>query len=114
TNPQALGTTDAATFVASGATLELAPAASGGTEIVKLNGDGFNGQGALLADNTLTWAGQVEIDSLCTAINTPADASTLTLTAGLIGRGSNSLHKKGVGRLAISGTPAGDGFGGGD
>jgi autotransporter-associated beta strand protein len=119
---QGLTNNASATVVNSGGTLQLSNSITVSNEWLRLNGNGFNSNGALLnLSGTNTWAGSVFLDS---DARVQSDAGLLTLSgtttsstnanldvrgsgnttiSGAIGTGSGGVTKNGTGTLTLSG-----------
>ncbi|MDZ7616562.1 MAG: autotransporter-associated beta strand repeat-containing protein, partial [Patescibacteria group bacterium] len=93
----ALGTVDAGTTVAAGATLQLENSIAVGAETLALSGTGIGGTGALRSiSGTNSWAGTVALSG---TVAVGVDAGTLTL-GGIVSGGA--LTKVGAGTLVLS------------
>lgn len=93
----ALGTVDAGTTVAAGATLHLENDIAVGAEALTLSGTGIGGAGALRSlGGTNSWAGTVASSGI---VSVGVDTDTLTLSGLVDGAG---LTKVGTGTLVLS------------
>jgi autotransporter-associated beta strand protein len=101
-NAAALGAAAGGTVVSNGATLELAPGVRIADGPLTLNGPGLPGLGALVADETNSWAGPISL---------AGDSTIMVLTNGLLSlsnsiSGLGQLTKIGPGTLRLAGPGA--------
>lgn len=105
-NGTALGTTAGATFVSSGAALQIQGNISVGNEALTLNGNGISGTGSFRnISGTNSFGGAV---TLGTASTISSDSGTLTLTGGITNGGFTTTFA-GAGNIAETGLITGTG-----
>ena len=97
----ALGATDGATSVTSGAALQLQGCITVGAEALTLNGSGISSNGALRnVSGNNTWQGNVTLGAVAPTLT--CDSGTNLTISGIIS-GSTTLTKNGTGTLILSG-----------
>ena len=97
----ALGATDGATSVTSGAALQLQGFITVGAEALTLNGSGISSNGALRnVSGNNTWQGNVTLGAVAPTLT--CDSGTNLTISGIIS-GSTTLTKNGTGTLILSG-----------
>ena len=102
---RALGNTTGQTFLVNFATLIVGTGASGTEEGLFFQGEGDDEQGALRAEGTATWAGDVEVGAGETTVF--VDSGDFTFSGDVErGSGGTNLIKAGAGRLIFSGRAA--------